>query len=302
VSRVPELIGLSKEKNERALDRGDAVYSMTHLRLTAKNIKNDVEMRPIYDTSGRVIDYYLYQGSGTIGMAGTEPDMQYLTQAGLPDSVANFDRELWEEIRRQSDTASVAMGDDDVSGGRITGPVTAYRMWPTMSATQVDRVEYSTALRELSNIILRIFKQNAADLKASGHNIQTITDDHLKIRIGTEWPDQIPIEVTERNTMLVARLAAGGISILDFLKDMGVRDYQAAADRVWADYERKAKIDAKVKLDVAKVQAEAQQAQAKQQLQMNQQKHDQGMAQSAEKHKANLAMMSSKSALIQSGG
>jgi hypothetical protein len=289
-SRVPELVGMSKEKNERALDRGDLIYSMTHTRLAGKNLKGDVEVRPIFDATGRMIDQYLYLGQGTPGMAGTDPAMDYLSQTGLPESVASFDAELWEEIRRQSDTASVAMGDDDVSGGRITGPVTAYRMWPTMSATQNDRVEFSTGLREISNIILRYLKQNKVT------DVPAIANEHLKVRIGTDWPEQIPIEVTEKNAMLVSRLQAGGISVVDFLKELGVRDYEAAAERIWKDKERQAKIDAEAKVAVVEAQNEAKAEQQQQQMDMAQEKHDQQMSFAEDSHAAQVQAAKQKAA------
>lgn len=249
-SHVEDLVALAIEKNSRSADRGDLVNDYAHPTLVGKNLTKSPKMIVVEtDDNGRPLKKAIDLGNESASPNSPKKELDYLKPPPVPAEVLQYDDDLWAEIRRQGDVASVAMGDDDVSGGRITGPVTAYRMWPTMSHTLAERIEFSTGLRHLADIILRMASQLFAENAYKRHDITPppeITPEHVGLEVNTIWNPQIPIEVTERNTMLNERLKSGGISVRNYLMQVGEQDIDAEEERIWADREREAKLQAEV--------------------------------------------------------
>jgi hypothetical protein len=248
-SQVDDLIALTVEKNSRSADRGDLVNDYAHPTLVGKNLTKAPEMVTVErDDHGRVIRKAISLGNESASPNAPKKELDYLKPPPAPDAVLKYDDELWAEIRRQADVASVAMGDDDTSGGRITGPATAYRMWPTMSHTLTERIHFSTGLRHVADIIFRIASRKVAKnvMQRNGIKLPKDAEDYVSLEVTTAWNPQIPLDVTERATMLNARLEAKGISLYDYLMQMGEQDIEAAMERIWADREREAQIEIKV--------------------------------------------------------
>lgn len=245
------LIGLSKELNARMADKGEAVQDSKPL-LWARNTRTGGAwtMKEVM-RDGEVVFYLLDIGSSTPLPGAQPPELGIVESRGLPTSVASYDEELWAEIRRQSDIASVAMGDDDTASGRITGPVTAYRMWPTMMHTMSERSFFSTGLTQLGNIVARVAEEKArsSDGGYAAFDVEPpgITEDMLTMRLITGWRPMIPIEESQRIEQLNARLQAGGISLHSYLTLIGVQDLEEEEARIWADREREAEIEVKIK-------------------------------------------------------
>jgi hypothetical protein len=210
-SQVEDIIALAIEKNSCSADRGDLVNDFAHPTLVTKNITKSPKMILVEtDENGRTVKQAIDLGTEPATPNSPRKELDYLKPPPVPAEVLAYDDELWAEIRRQADVASVAMGDDDVSGGRITGPVTAYRMWPTMSHTQAERIEWATGLRHLADIIFRIARRKTEDGAYKRLNIKgapEITDEHLALQVGTVWNPQIPIQVSER---IFLRKVGGG--------------------------------------------------------------------------------------------
>jgi len=270
VSHVPDLIGMTREKNSRSADRGDAVRETTHPQLYIKNVTSTPKVTTIIDQTGRPIASPINLGSAKSIANAPEPEMGYASAPAIPEAVLAYDNELWAEIRRQGDVASVAMGDDDVSGGRITGPVTAYRMWPTMSHTQIERVDFSMAIRMLARLMLIMHAEKSVSYVELGVKSIKLSSDVLDFTVTTAWAPQIPIEVEAKVNMLTTRLKSGGISLYTYLKELGVRDADEEAERIWADKERQAEIDAIAQTKVAEVKAESDMAMSEMQVEASQ--------------------------------
>ncbi|KRT69440.1 MAG: hypothetical protein XU15_C0011G0122 [candidate division NC10 bacterium CSP1-5] len=237
-SHIPDLVGLTREKNFRSADKGDAVREVTHPIMTVANVEKGLKMQPVLDEHGREVSTALNLGVKRAAPNSGDPKADFLRYPEVPASLANYDAELWNEIRRQADIAAVALGDDDVSGGRITGPVTAYRMWPTMAHTQAERIDFSTAMRHLNRIILAGLMGYGNALTQAGVTLPVnLSEDHLRLNQLLIWNPQIPLEVSERADMLNNRLTKGGISLLSYLTEIGVHDPEAEQDRIRADME-----------------------------------------------------------------
>jgi hypothetical protein len=248
-SQVEDIIALTIEKNSRSADRGDLVNDYAHPTLVSKNITKAVEMITVErDDNGKVTRKAINLGNESASPNAPKKELDYLKPPPVPPEVLKYDDELWAEICRQADVASVAMGDDDTSSGRITGPATAYRMWPTMSHTLAERVHFSTGLRHLADIIFRIASRKVVENVKQRNGIEMPKDaeDFASLEVATTWNPQIPLDVTERATMLNARLQAKGISLYDYLVQMGEQDVDAELERIWADREREAQIEIKV--------------------------------------------------------
>ena len=248
-SLVATLPGLSRELNAREADIGDATREQTHRRLVGRNIrtKGAVKARKIVDTSGRFVEEFIDIGEQPPLQHSTPPNLDAIKNPGLPESVMKFPALLWDEIRRQADVAAVAMGDDDVSGGRITGPVTAYRMWPTISHTMTERANYSTGLNHVARIMATIAEEREASgqydkLKVKGPGV---TKEMIAMPLRQTWHGMIPIEQLQKVEILNARLQAGGVSLHTYLSELQEDNVDEEEARIWADLEKKASIKAK---------------------------------------------------------
>ena len=246
-SLVADLPGLARELNARLADKGDAVRETAHRLLFVRNTrtKGPIKGRPII-VDGRRIAEAVDIGDAPPLQGAREPDMNAIESRGVPESLSRFTAELWDEIRRQADIAPVAMGADDVSGGRITGPVTAYRMFPSIAHTMTERANFSVGLNHVARAIGRIaVRQTQRGVYAAlGLPDPGITEDMLGLELKQAWLPMIPFDRIQRVQELTLRLQAGGISLETYLRELGEDDVPQEIERIWADYERELSIQA----------------------------------------------------------
>jgi len=246
-SLIRDMAGLTRELNSREADIGDAVSVQTHRTLAVKNAqgRTNLKMRPILGLDGKKVNEALDLGNKPAMQHSGDPHMWAIENPDVPSAVQDFPSELWGEIRTATDIASVAMGEDDVSGGRITGPVTAYRMWPTMSHCMTERSNFATGMNHIAKLILRIARVQTEgnQYKAFGRISPTLPKMAEDFRITQSWYPMIPIEALQKNTMLNARLAVGGISVHQYLIEMREQNVKEEEERIWADRERLAEIE-----------------------------------------------------------
>lgn len=252
------LIGMSKEINARQADKGEALQGSRSLIYVKNARKQGFDVRQVM-INGRVLDI-LDIGDASNIPGSAEPEARVLEPNGIPQSVTAFPSEVWTEIRRQADVASVAFGDDDVSGGRITGPVTAYRMWPTMQHTMTERASFTVGLSKLAQIITTIGvdkmrKSSEAGFAKFGALVPKLTDEMLELEFGASWRPMIPLEVTQKAEMLDNALRVGGISLVTYLREKGVQDPEAEAERIWEDRKRQAEIETSAQVEVAEARS-----------------------------------------------
>jgi len=226
------LVGLARELNARLADKGSAAQRAQALTWM-KNTRGSSGKVFYIAVDGIEVPVLDLGDKRPMTNAG-DPEIGIVQNEGIPKSVADYSTDIWKELRTQADIAAVALGDDDVSGGRITGPVTAYRMWPTMQHTMTVRAFVSSAMIEMAKIIRRI----AYTMQTRNHPLPVkITDKMMDMDFSVSWLPMIPIEQEKFEAGLLARLTAGGISLVSFFRELGVADPQAEAQAVWDEKE-----------------------------------------------------------------
>ncbi len=296
-SHVPPLIGLTREKNGRMADRGDAAVEYTHQTPIATDVNSVPKQIAIaWGDDGKPIKYATGIGNTKPTAGAKPPSIEYPKLSDIPESVVRYDMDLWTEIAIQADMAIEAIGIQDTTSGRITGPVTNYRMWPTTSHTQIERVDASTALKYIGRIIQRLALKHKAE-------IDKIDLDESFELLDSEvvWPPQMPMDAKERNEILTSRLQASGISLITYLTEQGEQDPAAEERRVWADMKRKAKIEAEAQAAASPQpdpQAEIDMAREKNdaQIEMMREKHDAQLGMAKETHDVQVAQAKKRAA------
>jgi len=264
-SHVPSLIGLTREENARLADAGDSVYSGSHPTPVIRNVRQSIRMVPFAsDKDGNVLSDAVDLGDAPSVPNSHDPDAFYLNSpqtAQSVQSVGTFQAILQQVALEQADVAPVLVGTDDTASGRITGPVSNMRAAATVQHAQSERLELSTGLRHLANIIMRVAIAHAPQYQILGIQLP-ITKQHLALQCKTIWPAMLPIEAAEKVMVLNSRLQAGGISLEDYLTELHVNDVEGEMERIWVDTQRKAEIAGSVTLQVANIQAQVQEQQA----------------------------------------
>lgn len=235
------LVGLARELNARLADKGSAVQQAKALYWMS-NTRGSTSKTVYISIDGIDIPIIDLGDKRPMANAG-DPEIGLVQSLGMPKTVADYSTEVWKELRTQADIAAVALGDDDVSGGRITGPVTAYRMWPMMQHTMTERAFVSTAMIEIAKTIRRI----AFTMQERNHELSiAITDKMMDMDFAVSWLPMIPIEQDKFEAALLNRLTAGGISLISFFRELGVSDPEAEAQAVWDEKEANAERQIKI--------------------------------------------------------
>jgi hypothetical protein len=232
-------------------DKGESVQDTKPL-IWARDTRNASWAVKEVVRKGETLFYVLDLGNSHSLPGAPTPELGIVESRGMPDSANDFPNDLWGEIRRQGDIASVAMGDDDTASGRITGPVTAYRMWPTMMHTMSERSFFSTGMQQIATIVSKIAqeRESAGAYKNWAARAPGITDEMLDMEFITAWRPMIPIEESQRTDQLNAMLQAGGISVRRYLELMGVQDIDVEEQRIWDDRKREAELEAEVQSSI----------------------------------------------------
>jgi len=240
-SLVEALVGLTKEKNARSADRGDAVREGTHPTLYIRNVTTSIKMKPLQvDGRGNVIKEAADLGSAKNMPNSHDPEAGYLGAPNVPQDVIKYDSDLNAEIMNQADVAPVLVGADDTASGRITGPVSNMRAVSTVQHCQAERIEFTTGLIHLTDIILRVAmgQEQGGQYDALKVEAPGIVEEHLGYQVGVTWPPMMPIEAMERTQMLTTRLQAGGISLESYLRETGCTDVEEEMARIEGDSQR----------------------------------------------------------------
>lgn len=260
------LIGMAKELNARTADKGEMVQD-ARPKMWGRDIMDAVTIREV-ELDGVMVPWIDVGMSKALPNGTTQPELELLEPRGYPETLADYGSDLWANILRQADVAPVALGDDDTASGRITGPVTAYRMWPTMQHTMAERQSYHTAMCLLAKMMLRmaLWAIKSGEYERYGLTSPFELDQQmLSLEFGTSWNSMIPIERSQRSTELNERLQAEGISLRRYLELQREQDIEQEEERIWADRERQAQIEANAQATVFEAQNEARMRQQSQQ-------------------------------------
>jgi hypothetical protein len=237
-----DLRGLAKELNSRMADKGDAMQEAVPV-LASRNVDQGFSARNIV-RDGQVLRQTVDLGSRRPFAGAGDPDLFSVSGGGLPESAAQYPQEIWDQLMIQGQIASVALGMDDVSGGRITGPVTAYRMLPTLHHTTNERLDFSQAMISIANIATAITRAKSDAYGELGVTPPPLPgwDPWYQVK----WRPTIPIEDEKVAQELNERLKVGGISLQSYLIEMGCQDPEREMERIWEEREREVELQIKI--------------------------------------------------------
>jgi hypothetical protein len=195
--------GITREKNLRVADAGDATSDESHSLLVMRNVRGSPTLRKI-GTHIRVIDI----GSGQNITGQTEPDLFSVRRESLSQSMLVLTSDLHKEFRREVYVPAVADGEDE--GSQRSGATLANRMWPLVSHTKGERVHWSTGISILFKMILSM-----AYIKKVGG----ISVEDLSLKIRCKWYSSLPRDREQLAAELTTR-AAQKLGSVEHLTDM----------------------------------------------------------------------------------
>ena len=195
--------GITKEKNLRVADAGDATSDESHSLLVMRNVRGSPTLRKI-GTHIRVIDI----GSGQNITGQMDPDLFSVRRESLSQSMLVLTSDLHKEFRREVYVPAVADGEDE--GSQRSGATLANRMWPLVSHTKGERVQWSTGMSILFKMILKM---------AQKKSIGGISEEDIKLRLRCKWYSSLPRDREQLSAELTTR-AAQKLGSIEHLTDM----------------------------------------------------------------------------------
>ena len=250
-SLIDDTAGLSREINARMADEGDAVKQTAHRMLVLRNARSRgaIKARKIVSSDGRVIDEAIDIGDAPVVTGAKNPDLIAVEAKGISPSAAGFSDSLWAEIRRQTDVAAIAMGDEDMGGGRVTGPVTAWRMFSSISHTMTERSAFSTGLNMIAEIMstIAIEREKSGAYKQLGIKGPGLPANAAQMKLKQIWYPPVPVENLQKIQAFTLRLQARGVSLYTYLEQLGEDNIDEEMERIWSDYERETEIEVEAK-------------------------------------------------------
>ena len=287
-SHVPDLTGVEIEINERYADMGDAVAEITHPIMVATDINKSggMKLTPVRDEKNR-IRFYVYNLGDTVALPGSQtPDAHYVEHSDIPDAATQYTEKIEQLAKKQGSIPKAATGDDNLSSGRKTGPVSLADMFEIIAHSQVERTDFSEGLRQVVDVTLRQLMAHQDDLEVD--DLPKLTPDHLGQEILTVWNPQLPLEAQQETEMINMDVQTGTTSIETALRRKHVTDVEEEESRIWADLERKAKIEAKAQLEMKKMELKAQEEMNAQKVQQEGELHQQQLGFNEDKHALDL--------------
>jgi hypothetical protein len=195
--------GITKEKNLRVADAGDATSDESHSLLVMSNVRGSPTLKKIGEHI-RVIDI----GSGQNITGQSDPSLISVRRESLSAAMLTLTEDLHAEFRREVYVPAVADGEDE--GSQRSGATLANRMWPLVSHTKGERVHWSIGMGILFNLILTM---------ASTKKIGGIVADDLNLKVRCKWFSSLPRDREQLSAELTSR-AAQDLGSIEHLTDM----------------------------------------------------------------------------------
>jgi hypothetical protein len=129
-----------------------------------------------------------------------------------------------------------------------------------MQHTMTERASFTVGLSKIAQIITtigvdKLRKSSDAGFAKFGALVPKLTEEMLELEFGASWRPMIPLEVTQKAEMLDNALRVGGISLVTYLREKGVQDPEAEAERIWEDRKRQAEIETSAQVEVAEARS-----------------------------------------------
>jgi hypothetical protein len=179
---TPAIMGIIKEMNSANADIGDAVKVDTHSTVAVRGVRGT--MKPVRLPNGKTaVDLGSAAGLGT---AETQPDMFAVETKSASEPQLNYTDRLDTFYRVEARHPAVADGLDE--GSQRSSLTLTTRMWPMQSHVELERIEWTTGLLKLAEVIL-IF--------CSTKSVYNVTQAHLDIPLIVKWATMLPRDRAE---------------------------------------------------------------------------------------------------------
>jgi hypothetical protein len=247
-SLVPEAVGLVEELNAREADVGDAVHLGVHSLIAIWNTKGGHPAVKRLNNGMPWLDL-----GKAISQGDPQPGAERLDPPNLPVGTMDFNSSLKDQIKAAVITPPIAYGEEE--GSQRSGETLFQRMWPMLSHMRSERTNWTTGLNKVCQFILTILASKSRE---------AVKPEHALLRMRQKWAPMVPVDRAKLVDEVVRRLESKGISYELAVELLGdAEDNTEEVNRIWAQIERMAEIDAKAKTQVAEVQADAALEQAK---------------------------------------
>ena len=245
-SHVADLIGLMKEENDRLTDSGDAVQAATHPILIGRNISEAIKFTPLYDAKKRIIGFFHNLGVKKNFTNSGEPELAYVVPPAVGDAATQLNEDLRKKMNFVTRVTGAAIGEQDMSSGRVSGTVMGANQWSTIAHTTMgERYPFTVGMREITKAVLDLLFIKQGIIRATIEpDLPVITKQMLDTKRIALWYPAIPIDAITQADILIRRLEAEGIDLVTFLREMGEVDPEAAAEEILKYAKEFAKIEA----------------------------------------------------------
>lgn len=180
---IDAIWGLIKELNRRLADYGDYIQQGSHMVPWARNLSK-INFRDV-GSGIKVLD------AGQKSMAsGGEPHMDTLDLPVIGTGAHNvFIERLLDLIDRSASLTSVAYGEDE--GSQRSGVTLATRMWPLQQHIKNERMMWTTALRTLHKMTLKMLLTEGG---RTARPKSRVNEDMLNLRGQIGWFSMLPLD------------------------------------------------------------------------------------------------------------
>lgn len=238
---------LTEEINSRTADIADTVRAMHPGMYTGHDIDGSLGIRKVV-VDGIVVARVISLGHKRVAPNSGEPGLDPLSVPDVPEALLNFPRELLNFWMMMTRISPATFGLDDTSSGRITGPAVGQRMWTSIAHSTTERINFTEAKTGIDRgIVAALLKKRDVltelgialpDYKIGATSTMGITQ---------KWPPMIQMERQDKHKEFMERLREQGISIEQYLKEMGVEDVEDQKALILAWQKELAEIDIMVK-------------------------------------------------------
>jgi hypothetical protein len=186
-----------EELNRRLSDIGDFIDEVSHRMLVMRNVNSKVSEQKITPRYSSI-----NLGSGSAIAAGKgEPEIYQLTMEATGAAQEQFISLLLDMIDRSANLSGVAHGMDE--GSQRSGVTLATRMWPLAAHAKDERTMWTTGLRELHRMALKMLAVKGT---------AGITEAHTKLKPQVGWYSMLPLDREALVNEMVQRFSMNLVS------------------------------------------------------------------------------------------